>query len=189
MEATERLIHLKEHTAKIADVMDFFDSLPAVPLETMIGRWKGSGLPTGHPMDGLLEKFGWYGKEFKGLEEVQPLLFEADDGDIFPVNPSLVPMNLVLDHINIAQSEIAAQAFKLLGKATKTEKPQARLRRIEHRGVITTCMIYDSLPIIDIFRKIDEDTVLGIMDLRNNAPSFCFILTRDKSSDLEHPGH
>ena len=27
-------------------------------------------------------------------------------------------------------------------------------------------MIYDALPINDIFRKVDDDTVLGVMDLR-----------------------
>jgi hypothetical protein len=35
-----------------------FDSLPAVPLETMLGSWRGSGLATGHPLDGMLETFG-----------------------------------------------------------------------------------------------------------------------------------
>ena len=41
----------------------------------MFGRWRGRGLHTNHPLDGLLETFGWYGKEFVDAETVHPLLF------------------------------------------------------------------------------------------------------------------
>jgi Domain of unknown function (DUF4334) len=40
-------------------------------------------------------------------------------------------------------------------------------------------MIYDSLPINDIFRKVDDDTVLGAMDLRLTPQPFFFILRRE----------
>ena len=42
----------------------------------------------------------------------------------------------------------------------------------EYRGVVSATMIYDSLPIIDIFRKVDDDTVLGAMDLRFTPQPF-----------------
>ena len=50
----------------------------------------------------------------------------------------------------------------------------------EHRGVVTATMIYDALPILDAFRLVDDDTVLGVMDLRR-APPFVFSLARDAS--------
>jgi hypothetical protein len=42
-------------------------------------------------------------------------------------------------------------------------------------------MIYDHLPIIDIFRRVDEDTLLGVMDMRGLADPYFFILRRDRS--------
>jgi hypothetical protein len=43
-------------------------------------------------------------------------------------------------------------------------------------------MVYDALPVIDIFRKVDADTVLGLMDVRGETPSawFYFILRRER---------
>jgi hypothetical protein len=35
-------------------------------------------------------------------------------------------------------------------------------------------MIYDQLPVIDVFRKISDDVVIGAMDLRGTpVPYFC----------------
>ena len=42
-----------------------FDALPAPEPGQMAGRWRGTGLPTGHPLDGLLDLLGWYGKALK----------------------------------------------------------------------------------------------------------------------------
>ena len=40
------------------------------------------------------------------------------------------------------------------------------------RGVTTAAMVYDHLPIIDCFRRLSADAVLGLMDLRGAAPFF-----------------
>ena len=37
----------------------------------MIGTWHGAEVPTGHPMDGLLEASGWWGKQFIDAETVR----------------------------------------------------------------------------------------------------------------------
>jgi hypothetical protein len=39
-------------------------------------------------------------------------------------------------------------------------------------------MIYDELPIIGHFRKVDGDTVLGAMDLRGTPQTYFFVLRR-----------
>ena len=64
----------------------------------MVGRWRGSGLPTGSPLDGLLESYGWYGKEFVDAETVHPLLFRDRAGRPRPVDPALLPVGLLRDH-------------------------------------------------------------------------------------------
>jgi hypothetical protein len=40
-------------------------------------------------------------------------------------------------------------------------------------------MIYDDLPIHDVFRQVDADTVLGAMDMRGLAQPYVFLLRRD----------
>ena len=75
----------------------FYDRLEPVGVEEMIGSWRGEGLPTGNPLDGLLERFG-----------------------------------------------------------------------------------YDALPINDVFRKVDDDTLVGAMDLRGLEMPFMFVLRRDR---------
>src|SRR5688572_26159014 len=88
---------LAEHRDGVAaaDALAFFDSLPTVALGEIIGRWRGSGLPTGSPMDGLLEAYGWYGKEFIGVESVHPLLFRTRAGRPRPVDPAFLPLSLL----------------------------------------------------------------------------------------------
>ena len=43
-------------------------------------------------------------------------------------------------------------------------------------------MIYDQLPINDVFRKVDQDAVFGVMDLRGMKSPFFFILRREHVS-------
>jgi hypothetical protein len=49
---------------------------------------------------------------------------------------------------------------------------------MEHRGVVSATMVYDQLPILDCFRRIDEGTILGVMDLKGMARPFFFSLSR-----------
>ncbi len=49
----------------------------------------------------------------------------------------------------------------------------------EFRGIVTATMIYDRLPINDVFRAADADTLLGLMDMRDMAQPFFFMLRRE----------
>ncbi|KAK0386383.1 hypothetical protein NLU13_6220 [Sarocladium strictum] len=40
----------------------------------------------------------------------------------------------------------------------------ARLREVKFRGVVSTAMVYDELPIIDSFRFVSDGMLLGAMD-------------------------
>lgn len=55
----------------------------------------------------------------------------------------------------------------------------AVLREMEFRGKISTSMIYSYLPIIDNFRKVDDDTVMGAMEL-NGKVGIYFYLRREE---------
>ena len=52
-----------------------------------------------------------------------------------------------------------------------THHPQARLRVVEHRGVSSAAMLYDHLPIIDVFRRLDAHTLLEGDGLAGNIPA------------------
>ncbi len=154
-----------------ADALAWFDGLGPATVDEMSGRWRGEVVPTGHKMDPLLPAAGWWGKAFDGAEDVHPLLHGAE-GRV-AVNPSLLPLGLVV-HLPPA---LVRLTFPLIRPLIATRKPQARLRMMEHRGVVSATMIYDAKPICDVFRRIDETSVLGLMDQRGAEPFF-FKLTR-----------
>ncbi|MGF1534984.1 MAG: DUF4334 domain-containing protein [Elainellaceae cyanobacterium] len=156
-----------------------FDSLPAVDLAFMLGRWRGSGFPTDHPMDGFLEAARWYGKEFVTPDAVHPLLFSDGSGNIYKVAPNPTLMKWVLQ-MPLPKSDAAQPLYVALNTLLKTDDPQARLRMMEHRGQVSATMIYDHLPIHDVFKQVDEDTVLGVMDYKESPQPFFFVLRRDR---------
>ena len=159
----------------------FFDSLPAVRPDDMTGEWRGTELPSGHPLDGLLAAYGWYGKRFSDKDRVDPLRF-MDAGEVRAVDPARLPLGLALALPRIARASAARGLFRLLLPVLATDRPGARLRSMEHRGLISAAMIYDAQPIIDHFRRVDEDRLLGLMDLRPTPAPFFFLLTRTTAS-------
>lgn len=160
----------------------FFDGLAPARVETCIGRWRGSSLHAGHRLDGVLESYGWYGKEFLDADHVHPLLFRRLGGDgVMTVNPAPLPVGLLAKHPDLFRGRLVSLSFRALSPLLQTRTPRARLRVLEHRGVQTAAMIYDDQPIIDFFREVDADTLVGWMELRGMAEPFLFILERDQS--------
>jgi hypothetical protein len=158
------------------EALVFFDALLPVTIDEIRGRWRGREIDTGHPLNGLLGALGWYGKQFDDAETVHPLLFEDARGEIFVVDPRKVPMGLA-PHAPRTGTAAAKRALSALRSVMGTKEPKARIRLIEHRGSVTAAMIYDDLPIIDVFRRVDENTLLGLMDMRG-VPPFFFSLHR-----------
>jgi hypothetical protein len=162
----------------LEQALTIFDDLPAVDIETIIGRWHGAGVHTAHPMDGMLEAFGWYGKQFNDRDHVHPLIFQDNKGKLFALDPQRLPFNLAL-HAPFLKSELMHQAMLTTRFALQTRRTKARVRMVEYRGKVSASMIYDNLPIIDSFRLLDHDTLLGSMDLKGMDKPFMFRLRRD----------
>lgn len=167
-----------EPACSLDEALAYFDGLPSVRSEEITGRWRGRELRTGHPMDGLLEVTGWYGKQFDGVDAVHPLLFTGRGGKVFSVDPRRVPLGLA-DRMPTGVAGRARAALPAFQELVATRKPRARLRNVEHRGVVTAAMVYDHLPIIDVFRRAADDTLLGVMDMRQNPRPYFFILQKD----------
>lgn len=134
-----------------------FDSLAPVEPADLLGLWKGRDLATGHPLDGWLQKAGWYGKAFHSCGHVDPVLFKNPFGKPFPLHPA---------------------PLALLWKLAFHSKGAARLCRMEWRGKVSAAMVYDELPIHDHFRKVNEDVVMGMMDWKGMERPYFFLLAR-----------
>ncbi|MEO0602340.1 MAG: GXWXG domain-containing protein, partial [Myxococcota bacterium] len=139
------------------ETLDLWCSLPPVPLETMIGRWRGDEVPGTHPMSGLLSVSGWYGKAFLDPDTVHPLLFwNASRTGVFAVHPSRLPMGLPVPVTPLLRLGV------VLGRPyLATRRPTARLRMVELYGVTSAAMVYDDRPIVDGFRRLDDDRLMG----------------------------
>jgi hypothetical protein len=55
-----------------------------------------------------------------------------------------------------------------------------QLREIKYRTGVTTALVYDSHPIVDFFKRIDDNTVLAAAENKNKGGTFFFYLTRGK---------
>ncbi|MEL6345574.1 MAG: DUF4334 domain-containing protein [Myxococcota bacterium] len=161
------------------DALSWFDSLATVPLDFMLGDWEGAGIATDHPMDGLLETYGWVGKSFVNADHVHPLLFSDGRGGTFRGNPSRMPMDLALRWPLLKQPWLGP-LMRIGRPLLETTRSAARLRMTEHRGKVSATMCYDFLPIHDVFRMIDEDRVLGLMDYKATPLPFFFTLRRTR---------
>lgn len=140
----------------------FFDTLDPVRADSLQGKWKGSELASGHPMDGMLAASGWYGKYFDGRENVYPLLFEKADGELYAANPALLPLRLA----GRLPRCVIKVLFPLISPFVRTTRSSARLRMMRCRDKLTAVMIYDGQPVLDIFARVDDNTLLGVSDFK-----------------------
>ena len=129
---------------RVDEALAFFDSLPPVQVEEMIGDWDGGVVLTGHRGERQLDRLRWAGKRFAGVEDVDPIVCLDESGE--------------------------RVASDVMGGA--------RLRAVEYRGVVTATMVYDRHPILDHFRRVSADTVLGVMDTKGDDAPLVFFLRR-----------
>lgn len=166
--------------ANTVEALEIFDRLDTVAINFMLGSWKGTGFPTDHPLDGALEAYHWHGKRFDDAESVYPLIFKTLSGNTAIVNPVwMMPVIGLVDRLPIPKSQTVGRFFQMCIGLFATRRSGARLRLTHYRGKESATMIYDALPINDVFRKVDENTVLGVMDLKGVKQPFFFVLQRE----------
>jgi hypothetical protein len=153
---------LRSGTPDRAALLAYYDGLGPVAVAGMIGLWRGGTWRTGTRFDGLLDRLSWYGKYFEGPDKVEALLFERP--------------NTVLGWLNFAM----ISPFRLRAGRDLVRHPlgRARLRERAFRGKVSTAMVYDWLPITDHFRKVDDGTLLGLMDLFGRSDCELFFWLR-----------
>ncbi|KAF7596026.1 hypothetical protein BBP40_003806 [Aspergillus hancockii] len=139
---TERVGHIDE-----AEVAAVYDQLKPITPETLLGKWEGVSFDTGHPTHKLLLNFKWAGKDFRSVDDVDPIMGYTEDGQ-----------------------RVWNQEY---GHASQ-------LREVKYRGVVSTAMIYDNFPIIDSFRYVAGNVVMGAMDNKDlkGAGAYYFYLKK-----------
>lgn len=162
------------------EALQLFDSLDEVDTGFMLGAWSGSEFPTGHPLDGALQAYGWRGKRFDSEEQVHPLLFGGGDPP-FAVRPALPWRCMPLvQRWPALKSGVVARGVRMLLPLLATRGSRARLRMMRFRGRTSAAMLYDDIPVQDVFRRMDARTVLGLMDGKGMERPFFFVLRRER---------
>lgn len=57
---------------------------------------------------------------------------------------------------------------------------EAQLREVAFGDKVQACLIYDKLPMMDYFRKVTDDIVIGLGDIKGRPTDFFFWLEREK---------
>jgi hypothetical protein len=136
-----------------------------VPIEPrdMIGLWTGRGIPTGHPFDGVLENLGWFGKRFTSELRADALLCRAGENSLIPIDPAGIPLGLALRFHRLGRTRAAKILFSCLRRGLRAKRPVASLGSRPFQGVGSAAMAYDNQPIVDHFRRIDANRIMGAM--------------------------
>ena len=129
----------------------------------MIGLWTGRGVPSGHPLDGVLENLGWFGKLFTAQMRADASLFRGGERRLVAIDPAWIPLRLALRFHKLGRTRAASNLFSYLLRRLRANGPVASLKAMPFQGVISAAMVYDRQPIVDHFRRIDDGRVMGAM--------------------------
>jgi Domain of unknown function (DUF4334) len=119
---------------------------------------------------------------------VRPTLFRDAAGAPHPVNPAVAPVAAVNALPAVLRHPVAGAGFRLVRPVLAlpllgATRPAGRLRLVEHRGTLTAALVYDRVPIVDAFRRVTDDLVVGAADIRGQRAPLLFVLRRDRRRD------
>jgi hypothetical protein len=160
-----------------SEISDWFSKLEPVDPEDMIGLWKGSGHPSGHPLDGVLENLHWFGKRFHPDMRADALLFEGDRGKLVAIEPAYYTIRWALRFANLGKTARAWNLFSHLRPRLTAKGTTASLERRMDEGVLTAAMVYDRQLIVDYFRGSDG-IVFGKMVVEKDPRRYFFRLQK-----------
>jgi hypothetical protein len=159
-----------------ADAQARFAALDPVSPAALHGHWRGLALRCGHPLDGLLERFGWRGKAI-AAGRAHALLFDDGRGGEVALDVRRLPVGLAL-RLRAHRWPGARLMFSAVRPHLVTYTPNARVRTADVDGRMTAVLDYDGLPIRDAFARIDESAVLGLMHAPWFDAPYAFALER-----------
>lgn len=60
-----------------------FDELKPITTDFLVGSWKGGSFDTGHPVHQQLGGMQWAGKDFRGVDDVDPVMVLKDGARVW----------------------------------------------------------------------------------------------------------
>ncbi|WP_438748273.1 DUF4334 domain-containing protein [Pararhizobium sp. O133] len=159
-------------------VLEQFCLLPSVEPAALIGLWKGRGIPSDHPFDGVLENLGWFGKRFTADFRADALLFRSGEKRLVAIDPSKIPLRLTLRFSSLGRLLVLRHLFSYLQRGLRARRQVASLRTVSFEGVMSAAMVYDDQPIVDHFRRVDDGRIMGAMTIRGDNRIYFFELER-----------
>ncbi|WP_431323349.1 DUF4334 domain-containing protein [Rhizobium sp. YTU87027] len=159
-------------------VLEEFRRLPPIKPRELVGLWKGRGIPAGHPFDGVLENLGWFGKRFTSDMRADALLFRAGGRRLIAIDPKWIPLGLALRFHGVGRTRAAQNLFFYLQQRLQARGPVASVKTMMFDGVESAAITYDNQPIVDHFRRIDVDRIMGAMTVTGKERTYFFELER-----------
>lgn len=158
--------------------LESFRRLPPIEPHELVGLWRGQGIPAGHPLDGVLENLGWFGKRFTSEMRADALLFKSDERRLVPIDPAWIPLRPALRFHQLGRTKFARNLFSHLQRRFRANGPVASVKSLPFEGVTSAAMVYDAQPVIDHLRRIDEKRIMGAMAIRDDGWFYFFELER-----------
>ncbi|MFM9372787.1 DUF4334 domain-containing protein [Streptomyces sp. Da 82-17] len=93
------------------------------------------------------------------------------------------------DALDDAKPLVCRAADGTLYSDTKAGRGEASLWNVEFRGEVTATMVYDGMPVLDHFKRVDDHTLMGVMNGRPalvlaDGRHFYFGLEREELTPL-----
>ncbi|OOO36581.1 MULTISPECIES: GXWXG domain-containing protein [Rhizobium] len=156
----------------------WFSSLKPVRPGELIGLWRGAGIPSDHPLDGVLENLGWFGKRFHGDMRADALLFQWRADRLVAIEPRFLPIGLAIKAAPFGRTRVARTWFSYLQKALRARGTTASLALQISGDDATAAMRYDGQPIVDYFRRMNAQELAGMMCVAGDDRRYFFKLRR-----------
>ncbi len=157
-----------------AAALERFRSLPSVEPTEIVRLWQGRGIPTGHPLDGVLENLDWFGKRFKADMSADALVFWSRERRLIAIDPARIPLRWALRFHKLGCTRLARIPFSCVRRGFQARGPVACLRMMPFAGAESAAMVYDEQPIVDYFRRVDEKTIMGVMTITGDDRIYFF---------------
>ncbi len=162
------------------DAVAHFEQLSPVKPFDIVGLWKGNSLASGHPLDGVLEKLGWFGKRFRQDLRADPLLFTMGERRLAAVDPGKIPIRLAVRFSRFGHKRYVQNLSSYLLPRLRAKGPIATLRTMTLGTTASAAMVYDEQPIIDHFRWAGTELLRGMMTMDGMEKPYFFELRRVK---------
>lgn len=113
--------------------------------------------------------------EFKGEWQVKFLFTKEGTGSKLETFIRVFPVFRVYGKKFLGQDKVKAWIYRISGIKFSILGASAVLRKVEFRNKLSTSMVYNYLPLIDNFRKIDEFTIMGVMEIKGETALYFYL--------------